>query len=128
MVELRTERLVLREFTESDWPAVHAYQTDPRYLRYYPWTDRAEEDVRAFVRTLVTWQEERPRRRFQLAITLPREGRLIGNCGVRVNAPESREGNVGYELDPRFWGQGYATEAARAVVGFGFGELGLHRI
>ena len=128
VVELRTERLVLREFVESDWRAVHAYQSDPRYLQYYPWADRTAEDVRAFVRTFLDWQTQRPRRHFQLAITLPPEGCLIGNCGVRVNDPGSREGNVGYELAPRSWGRGYATEAARAVVGFGFGELRLHRI
>ena len=38
------------------------------------------------------------------------------------------QGDLGYDLAPRYWGRGYATEAARAIVRFGFEELGLHRI
>ncbi len=125
---LRTERLVLREFAESDWPAVLAYQSDPRYLRYYHWATRTEVDVRAFVAMFISWQEARPRTKFQLAITIPPDGCLIGNCGIRMATPEAREADIGYELDPRHWGRGYATEAARAMVAFGFRELGLHRV
>ena len=40
---------MLREFTHADWPAVLAYQSDRRYLRYYPWWDRSAADVRALV-------------------------------------------------------------------------------
>jgi RimJ/RimL family protein N-acetyltransferase len=39
-----------------------------------------------------------------------------------------RQASIGYEIAPRYWGKGYATEAARAMVAFGFGELRLHRI
>jgi RimJ/RimL family protein N-acetyltransferase len=125
-VELRTARLVLRDFQADDWPAVLAYQSDPRYLRFYEWTGRAAPAVRQFVAGFVSQQHERPRTRFQLAIALGDQ--LIGNCGVRVNDPARREGNIGYELDPRHWGRGYATEAASAVLAFGFEELGLHRV
>ncbi len=126
-MQLTTERLVLREFAEDDWPAVLTYQSDPRYLRYYAWTGRTEEEVRAFVRMFISHQEEQPRRKFQLAVTLRGDGRLIGNCGVRTD-PGRREGDIGYELDPRHWGRGYATEAARAILAFGFAELRLHRV
>lgn len=44
-MELITERLVLREFEESDWTAVLAYQRDPLYLRYYEWTERTPTAV-----------------------------------------------------------------------------------
>ena len=44
-MELHTDRLILREFVSADWPAVLAYQRDPRYLRYYEWADRAPEDA-----------------------------------------------------------------------------------
>ena len=104
------------------------YQRDPRYLRYYAWTDRTDHDARAFVRMFLDWQRETPRRRFQLAITLPCDGRLIGNCGIRGNPDDESEAEIGYELNPRYWGQGYATEAAAAVIQFGFHRLRLQRI
>ncbi len=123
-----TDRLILREFVEDDWSAVRAYQSDPRYLRFYQWEDRSEADVRAFVGMFIGFQRESPRRKFQLAIVLRESGELIGNCGIRVRDPAARAADIGYELDPRFWGHGYATEAARAMLAYGFGPLGMHRI
>jgi ribosomal-protein-alanine N-acetyltransferase len=127
-MELVTKRLILREFIESDWPAVLAYQADPRYLRYYEWTERTPEAVQAFVAMFVAHQHAEPRTKFQLAITSKSDHQLIGNCGVRMASSDAHEGEIGYELAPWHWGQGYATEAARAVVRFGFTGLGLHRI
>ncbi len=125
---LTTDRLLLREFVEGDWQRVLEYQSDPRYLRYYAWTGRTEEDARVFVRMFLDQQAESPRRKFQLAIIMRVEDRLIGNSGIRVNNPDLREANIGYELDPRYWGHGYATEAARAILAFGFDELRLRRV
>lgn len=123
-----TNRLILREFAEDDWRATLAYQSDPLYLRYYEWTDRTEEDVRGFVGLFLAQQAEQPRRKFPFALTRKEDGRLIGNGGVRVNDAKMREANIGYELDPRLWGHGLATEAARELLRFGFAELGMHRI
>lgn len=126
-MQLETERLILRDFVDDDWPAVLAYQRDPRYLRYYEWTGRAEEDVKRFVRMFVDQQQEDPRIRFQLAVVRRDNGRLIGNCGVRRDSLDSPEAEIGYELAPDEWGQGFATEAARAIIRFGREELGLRR-
>ena len=127
-MQLTTERLILREFEEPDWLAVLAYQTDPLYLRYYEWTDRTPEAVQAFVHRFLAQQQEQPRTKFQLAIRLKASRQLIGNCGLRMEAAEAQEADIGYELSPRQWGRGYATEAARAIVQFGFTHLQLHRI
>jgi RimJ/RimL family protein N-acetyltransferase len=53
---------------------------------------------------------------------------LIGNCGIRLASAGAHQADLGYELDPDFWGQGYATEAARAMVEFGFTQLRVHRV
>jgi RimJ/RimL family protein N-acetyltransferase len=125
---LTTERLILRDFVESDWEAVLAYQQDPLYLRYYEWTSRTGEEVREFIQMFLDHQKQIPRIKFQFAVTLKSHGQLIGNCGVRRNSLETPEADMGYELDPRYWGRGYATEAARAVMGFGFSRLNVRRI
>ena len=127
-MQLNTQRLCLREFVPGDWRDVLAYQRDPRYLRYYPWDDRSEADARDFVGMFLRQQREQPRRRFQLAIIRRSDARLIGNCGIRRKPDNDWDADIGYELAPDCWGQGFATEAARAMVDFGFRELGLHRI
>ncbi|MDZ8066532.1 MAG: GNAT family N-acetyltransferase [Nostoc sp. DedQUE08] len=125
---LETHRLLMRDFVEADWQAVFAYQSDPLYLRYNYWTQRTQNDVCEFIQMFINQQKEQPRTKFQLAVVLKEENRLIGNCGIRVNDPEMREANIGYELNTQYWGQGYATEAAQAILKFGFEELRMHRI
>ena len=143
-MKITSPRLVLREFVFEDWPAVLAYQSDPRFLHYYPWLDREPEQVQALVQAFLDQQREQPRRKFQLAITLrlpdsppcaPQDElnhtslpALIGNCGLRLETADARDADLGYEISPACWGQGYATEAARALLDFGFGRLGLQRI
>lgn len=125
---LTTNRLVLREFTPDDWQATLAYQSHSLYLRFYPWTQRSEADVQAFIGLFLNQQQEQPRRNFQLALAQKSDGRLIGSGGVRVHNAEERQANIGYELNPLFWGNGFATEAVRELLRFGFQTLGMHRI
>lgn len=127
-MQIITPRLLLREFVEDDWQAVLAYQADPLYLRFYPWEVRSELDARQFVRMFIGWQDEQPRSRFQLAITLPPGGGLIGNCGIRKPRPDASQAELGYELAPWHWGRGYATEAARAMLAYAFSIPGIQRV
>ena len=127
-MRIETERLVLRDYEDADWRAVLDYQRDPRYLRFYPWNNRSEQDARDFVRMFIDWRNDRPRRRFQLAMTLQGSEVAVGSCGIRRKPNGGSEADIGYEIAPRLWGQGYATEAARAMVELGFRELGLHRL
>ena len=127
-MQLATSRLVLREYAVDDWPAVRAYQRDARYHRFYPWTDRSEDEARAYVQMFINLQAEQPRRKFQLAVTLAGSGELIGSWGVRRKRENEWEAEIGYELAPAHWGQGYATEAGRVMLDFGYNRLKLHRI
>ena len=125
-----TPRLVLREFEERDLAAMLAYQSDPRYLRYYA-HDRAgriEEQARELLQRFLAAQQEHPRTTYQLAMTLRENGTLIGNAGVRKVSADATEGDMGCEIAPDHWGRGYATEAASAMLSLGFDCLGLHHI
>lgn len=125
-MELRTQRLILRDFQIEDVFRVQAYQSRPDYMRHCDGEPPTPEETRAFVHMLRAWAEETPRERYQLAITL--DGLLIGTCGVRREAPGDPEAEFGCELDPDHWGCGYAREASRAILAFGFETLGLRRI
>ena len=125
-MEIKTERLKLREFVLDDWPAVLAYQQDQRYLEFYPFVTRTESDAKEFVQWFLDEQAESPRRRFQLAVTLAKTGELIGNAGIRRKPENDWEADIGYEVAPEHWRKGYATAAA--VINHGFDQMGLHRI
>ena len=127
-MRLETPRLILREYDERDWYDVLAYQSDPRYLRFYPWTERTPADARAFVSQFTGWAREDPRAKFQLAVILRDGEQLIGSCGIRKELLDDQEAELGYEIAPDHWGQGLATEAARAMVSWGFYEIELHRL
>ena len=123
-----TERLLLRDFVEGDWRAVHEYGSDPEVVRFMPWGPNTEDETRAFVARALAGQNEDPRTKHELAIVLRQKGRLIGGCGIRVSAPSDRGADMGYCLHREFWGAGYATEAAEALLAFGFDKLDLHRV
>ncbi len=125
---LRTERLILREFTADDWQATFAYENDPRYLRFYERDEVTERQCQALIYQFILWQGEQPREKAQLAITLADTGELVGNVGVRRESANEPVADMGFELSPDYWGRGYATEAARAMVDWGFGEWWLDRI
>jgi ribosomal-protein-alanine N-acetyltransferase len=127
-MKLETERLILRDLVKDDWQRVLEYQSDPLYLRYYEWTERTPEAVQKFVGWLLDNEKQTPRIKFQLAVTLKSNNLLIGNCGIRMDDAKSRQADIGYELDPKYWNHGYATEAAQAIVDFGFSHFDLHRV
>ena len=127
-MQLETERLILRDFVKEDLQRVLEYESDPLYLRYYEWTERTLEGVQEFLGWFLAHQQQEPRFKFQLAVTLKSNNLLIGNCGVRMDKVDAVEADMGYELDPKYWNHGYATEATHAIADFGFSYFGVHRI
>jgi RimJ/RimL family protein N-acetyltransferase len=125
---IQTKRLILRDFVMADWKAIHDYDSDPEVVRYMDWGPNTEEETKSFLQRAITFQQEQPRRGYSLAIVLGSQNVIIGGCGIRVSSPENREGWIGYVLSRNFWGQGYATETAKALLKFGFETLDLHRI
>ena len=124
---LRTERLLLRELTDDDFEAVHDYARDPEVVRYMPWGPSTEQETRDFLRRAQALATEEPRRGFELAVVTAGDDRLIGAIGLHMDTSEL-QAMLGYCYHRSAWGHGYATEAARAIVGFGFEVLLLHRV
>lgn len=127
-MNLSTSRLILRELTEADWPALHAVESLPEVARYQSFEPRTPEESQAYVLEGLAGAAEEPRLTYDLALALAGDGRLIGRVGLGMTDPDLREAVIWYTLHPDHWGQGYVTEAARALVDYGFRELGLHRI
>jgi len=124
MTILRTERLTLRPLAPEDAEAYAA-------MRYHPavaeWLlpaagDPVDAALASIERFAQSWQQ---RRYAPWGLFL--EGRLIGHGGLNF-VPEFGETEVLWALHPDFWGQGYATEMARAALDYGFKERGLRLI
>jgi len=127
-VNLTTDRLLLRELLETDLAAVREYAVDPDVARYMTWDVGPEEVTRSFIDNAIRDSREQPRRKYDLAVVLKDENRLIGACGLYLSEANLRAGEIGYALHRGFWRQGYATELARELVRFSFEDLKLHRV
>ncbi|MGH2453956.1 MAG: GNAT family N-acetyltransferase [bacterium] len=124
---LETERLTLRPLTLEDAADVFAYASEPEVARYVPWEPhRSQEDSRQFIAGTLersarggsnTW-----------AIVERASGKVIGSIRMGEVHPVHARADIGYSLGRRYWNQGLTTEAVRAVLRFGFEEVGLNRI
>lgn len=124
---IRTARLILRDFQPSDRDAYCELRAHPDFQRFYPAKDVSTKRSAELLGEFLCWATEIPRLRFQLAIEEPRLG-LIGSCGVRIIGDDKDQATFGCELGREYWGRGYAVEAARALIGFAFSDLGVRRI
>ena len=120
---IRTERLLLRDFVAADLNAIHAYSSDPEVTRFMFFGPRSETDSRHYLQRMLESQAQKPRLTWELAIVRCSDDRLIGACDLTLE--DEHEGDLGYIFARDVWGQGYATEVARAMVAAGFEQLGL---
>jgi ribosomal-protein-alanine N-acetyltransferase len=127
-MHLDSERLLLREFSLSDWPAVNAYTSDPEVVKYMPFGPTTEEQTREHLPQCLAYAVEQPRRIYELAVVLRAENHLIGTATIALHPHERRNASFSYLLHRRYWGKGYATEAMRSLFSFGFRDLQLHRL
>ncbi len=127
-LELKGQRIILRELMQTDWAAIHAYASRPEVCRFQPWGPNTVEETTAFVEAAFTSAQERPRRRFALTVTLTEEDQVVGLVELNVRDAQFAVGEIAYVLHPDYWGRGLTTEAAGLLLRLGFETLGLHRI
>jgi RimJ/RimL family protein N-acetyltransferase len=124
---LTTRRLRLRPFAESDTEAIFALQSDARALRFWdapPWTERAQAE--RFIATCGQMEHEGAGAR--VAIVRATDTVFVGWCGLHRLDPIYRSAKLGYCLHEGAWGQGFATEAAGALLQWAFDTLDLNRV
>lgn len=126
-VTIITTRLLLRRFTPADAPEVQRLAGDKLIAATtleipHPYENGMAEQ---WISTHLKEIEEGKLSNF--AITLKETGQLIGAMGLHINARFNRA-ELGYWVGMPYWNKGYCTEAARAVLKYGFEDLKLHRI
>ena len=125
--KISTERLTLRALRELDAEDVFEYASLPEVTKYLLWS---EHPTLSYTKEFLAYIENRYALGdfYDWAVTMNDTGKVIGTCGFTKIDPVNRVGEIGYVLNPKYPGKGLASEAAGAVMSFGFDSLGLHRI
>jgi [ribosomal protein S5]-alanine N-acetyltransferase len=124
---LQTARLRLRPFADADADALFALHSNADVLRFWdapPWSEPARAE--RFIAACRQMADEGTGAR--LAIDRVSDGAFIGWCGLTRWNRDYRSASLGYCLEESAWGQGYATESARALVDWAFHTLDLNRV
>jgi ribosomal-protein-alanine N-acetyltransferase len=123
-----TERLVLREWREADREPFAAMNADPRVMEHFPSTLTGAESDAMIDRIVARWRRDG---HGLWAVERTDDGAFLGFTGLAspTDAPDLPPFvEIGYRFAVPAWGHGYASEAARAAVGWGFEVLGLDEI
>jgi ribosomal-protein-alanine N-acetyltransferase len=125
---LETQRLVLREMTVADAGHVFGFLSDLEVMQFYDCEAfKTVEEARALI--LRFCQLFANANGFRWGIALKSEPQaIIGTCGLFGWNQRARQATLGYELARRHWGRGLMTEAVRALLGYAFHDLDMHRI
>jgi len=135
-----TDRLVLRPFTDADLDRFHSYRSLPETARYLYRGPLTREQAAELVDRAVRLEFDKDGDVFSLAIqakpvagpvvqtTKLRNTELLGEVLLKLESSGSGQAELGYSVHPDSAGRGYVTEAATALLDYGFRELHLHRI
>lgn len=125
--EIHTERLLLRRMKKTDYRDMYEYACNPDVTKYLTWEVHPNSSYTlrylAYVATRYRAGEF-----FDWAVVWRENNKMIGTCGFTSFSYTHNSAEIGYVLNPAYWGQGIAAEAVRAVIRFGFMTLNLHRI
>ncbi len=118
MIDLCTERLIIRKFSENDGEDLYEYFSNPNVLEFEPYKVFTKDEA---------YREAKRRAEDEkfLAVCL-RNGKLIGNLYFSKGEFETWE--VGYVFNEKYWGYGYASESLLALMKYAFSSLNVRRI
>lgn len=128
-MQLLSSRLVLREIVREDAPAILEYGLAPENRQYEPFSPPDAASFSNMVEWMIGEQHPMPRTYYYLAIALKEQPALpMGSIHLTIHSHTYGHGEIGYLMGIAYQGRGYATEAAKTLLAFGFDVLGLNRI
>jgi ribosomal-protein-alanine N-acetyltransferase len=126
---LNSQRLLIRNFRDSDLESFLAYRNVPEVAQYQGWeVPYPREHAIKMIDQMKDMQAPKAGHWLQLAIELKETGQMIGDLGLRVNAEDARQAVIGFTIAPEHWRKGYAVEAIHTLLEFLFDDLDLHRV
>lgn len=126
LINLETPRLILRKFSPDDLERIVELANDVGFMRFSSGVRDQAQAAAMLERFLAPAREGKPS---PFAVIVREDGALIGYCGFLLQTVDGvQEVEIGYRLDPAYWGRGLATEAARAVRDHGFRDWKMERV
>ncbi len=127
MPTIATDRLVLRKMHTYDYNDMYSYASRADLTEYLLWSPHSSS---SYTKEYLKYVEKRylVGDFYDFAVVEKEGGKMIGTCGFTKIDLQNKVAEIGYVLNPDFHNRGYATEAARAVIEFGFSRLGVNRI
>ncbi|GIO27389.1 GNAT family N-acetyltransferase [Ornithinibacillus bavariensis] len=116
-----TERLIIRNFTQDDWQSVYEYTSDSNVMKYLPEDVFSVEDAKKFV------MDNSGENAKYFPVLLKEDQNLIGHIVFHKYFGDHTY-EIGWVFNPKYYNKGYASEAAHAILKYGFETMGLHRI
>lgn len=127
METLETNRLILKNWYESDYLDLFEYASDSRVGPNAGWPiHKNEEESKSIIKRFIENNDS-------YAIVLKSENKVIGGIGMHNRTPDEtlkdlNQREIGYVLNPKYWGNEYVTEVAKALIKYGFEEMNLDLI
>lgn len=119
-----SDHLLFRALQDSDIEHWYAMHNDLRVQRFIteeavvPRSEKYKEILRAKAESWTIW----------FTVVLKGTGEFVGQCCVRTLEPKNRDALFGISMHPKFWGNGYGTEATKFIIGYAFETLGIQRV
>jgi RimJ/RimL family protein N-acetyltransferase len=129
VLPLTTERLLLRSFVEEDFDGLYDIQSRPEVTQYLRWDARTPEQTREMLdrrvtQTIIAGAGDN----LAIAVEHRESGALIADFNLDLIDAELRRAEIGFAMNPAHAGNGYATEAGRAVLRLAFEYYRFHRV
>lgn len=126
---IRTDRLVLRPFRESDFDVLYEINSDAGVVRWLYNEVRTRAQVAELLKVKIAGAAvHAPGEWLAAAVESTETGELVADVDLLWADEQHRSGELGFIVHPAHQGKGYATEASRPLLDWAFGNLGLHRV
>lgn len=128
-MNLHTQRLLLRNFQDSDLETFITYRNDPLVAKYQSWSlPYSHEKAKEFIDEMKDIHAPKQGQWLQLALELKETGILIGDVAFCIKDDDIRQATIGFTISSGYWNQGFATEALNVLLDYLFEDINLHRV
>lgn len=127
-MELKSDRLILRELSEKDLDFMYEMERNELVYFYEEDEEPSKEQVHKAYSKRINSMKKSKDEYFILLISTHAEGNPVGQVNIQLNWEEIREWEIGYALHPDYWGNGYASEAAKLLIENIFKNFNAHKV